>query len=403
MGIVGLVERFDKPEFYASDPHATFRRLRAESPVFWYEEGQFWVLTKYEDIKFVSGHPKQFSSQGIAILSDLIDKKEGRELDRSTMRGVMFMDPPDHGPNRKAVSVRFSPKAVAGMEEHVRNVIVGILDELPDEGFDWMESVAERVPVDVFSALMGLPREDWHRVSSWATTIAKPAAGQATEEDFAVILEEIVPYLAEQAAARIDHPNDDLLSLLTTAEVNGKRFDEGQVVTWATTLLAAGSETTQSLIAGMATVLIDRPELLALVRADPSMAGGVVEEVLRWWTPVTSMAREVVEDTELRGMRLRKGDGLLLLYPSANRDEDRWGDDADSFDPTRKESSGHLGFGFGEHFCVGAHLARREGRILLEELASRWTSVVPAEQAVPRPSTLIHTYDRLPVQLIHHS
>jgi len=161
MGKVKTIDRFDDPNFYGDDPHATFKRLRSESPVFWYEEGQFWVLTKYEDIKFVSSQPKQFSSQGIAILSDLINKKDGQAIDRSGARGVMFMDPPEHGPHRKAVGVRFTPKEVAGMDTHVRNVIAEILDELPDEGFDWMELVAERVPVDVFSVLMGLPREDW--------------------------------------------------------------------------------------------------------------------------------------------------------------------------------------------------------------------------------------------------
>ncbi len=399
MGDTSTVERFDKPEFYSGDVHATFRRLRAEEPVFWYEEGQFWVLTKYDDIKHVSSHPQDFSSQGVAILSDLIDKRLGKEVDRAGARGAMFTDPPLHASLRKPVSARFSPRAVADMDDDVQRVISSIVEDLPDGEFDWMERVAEKVPVDVFSALMGLPHEDWHRVSSWATTIATVGAGQATDEDMAIILEEIGPYLWEQTVQRRESPTDDLLSLLTTAEINGEPFDDTQVVTWATTLLAAGSETTQSLIAGMAQILMSKPEILALVREDPSGSASVVEEALRWWTPVTSMAREVTHNLALRGVTLARGDGLLLLYPSANRDEERWGEDADEFAIGRKDASGHLGFGFGEHFCMGAHLARREARILLQELSLRCTEITPARPPQPRPSTLIHTFDTLPVTL----
>jgi cytochrome P450 len=395
-----VIERFDEPDFYGGDPHATYRRLRSEDPVFWYEEGGFWVLTKYEHIKFVSSQPKQFSSQGVAILSDLLAKRAGEEVDRSGDRGVMFLDPPKHGVVRKPVSQRFTPKAVLDMEVHVRSVILGILDELPDGPFDWIERLAEPVPVHVFSALLGLPREDWDRVSSWATTIVKPASGQATEEDWAIISNEIFPYLWGQITARMETPKDDLLTLLTTARIDDKPFDEIQVITWATTLLAAGSETTQSLIGGLGQILMDRPDVLALIRSDPSLAAGAIEEALRWWTPVTSMAREAVQDVQLGDTMIRKGDGVLLLYPSGNRDEERWGEDADVFNPTRKDASGHLGFGFGEHFCVGAHLARREGRVLLEELARRYTAVVPTGSAVLRSSTIVHTYDHLPVQLV---
>jgi cytochrome P450 len=162
--------------------------------------------------------------------------------------------------------------------------------------------------------------------------------------------------------------------------------------------LAAGSETTQSLIAGMAECLDRFPEQAARLFADPSLSGNAVEETLRWWTPVMSMARQAAGDVEIRGTSIRAGDGLLLAYASGNRDEDRWGETAEEFDITRADASGHVGFGFGEHFCMGAHLARREGRILLEELAERADGIQVLER-VPRRSALVHTFDHLRVRL----
>jgi cytochrome P450 len=187
--------------------------------------------------------------------------------------------------------------------------------------------------------------------------------------------------------------------MLTTVEVDGVPFNEVQVTTYALTLLAAGSETTQSLIAGMADCLNRFPDQAAKLVGDPELAGGAVEETLRWWTPVMSMARQAAKDIEVRGVQVKAGDGLLLAYASGNRDVDRWGPTAEAFDITRREASGHLGFGFGEHFCMGAHLARREGRILLEELAKRSLRIEVTGEPVPRRSALVHTHDHLPVRL----
>jgi cytochrome P450 len=393
--------RFDDPAFYLDDPNATFRELRAADPVHWYDEGRFWVVTRYDDIKQVSSQPGTFRSSRIAILMDLIDARHGRDpVDLGGHRGVMFMDPPEHGAHRKAVSVRFTPKAVQEMESHVRAVIRDILDRLPDGELDWITAVAEPVPVYVFSQLLGVPEADWGKVSGWATTIASVGSGQATDADKDLIFNEIGPYLLDLTVQRKADPTDDLLTMLTTVEIDGVPFDEVQVLTYALTLLAAGSETTQSLIAGMADCLDRFPDQAALLFADPSLAAGAVEETLRWWTPVMSMARQAAADVDLRGVRIASGDGLLLAYASGNRDEDRWGPTAEDFAITRPDASGHLGFGFGEHFCMGAHLARREARILLEELAQRARGIEVVGERVPRRSALVHTHDSLPVRLL---
>jgi cytochrome P450 len=390
---------FDDPDFYLGDPNATFKVLRETDPVHWYEEGRFWVLTKYDDIKFVSSHPGSFPSSRIAIMSDLIDARNGREPQTMGERGVMFMDPPEHGAHRKAVSVRFTPKAVAEMEEHVRLVITDVLDGLPDGDFDWIERVAEPIPVYVFAKLLGVPEADWDKVAGWATTIANVGSGIITDEDMDLIFNEVGPYLLALTEQRRLEPTDDFLTMLTTAEVDGVPFNEIQVMTYALTLLAAGSETTQSLIAGMAACLDAFPDQAASLFADRSGSATAVEETLRWWTPVMSMARQAAEPTDLHGVTIQPGDGVLLAYASANRDEERWGPTAEEFDIHRADASSHLGFGFGEHFCMGAHLARREARILLEELATRYRRIEVVGDPTPRRSALVHTYDSLPVCL----
>lgn len=391
--------RFDDPAFYLGDPNATFRELRQNDPVHWYEEGKFWVITKYEDIKNISARPEKFRSERIGIMMDLIAHREGRDPWGYQNRGIMFMDPPEHRAHRKAIGVRFTPAAVATMEERVRQVVRDTLDGLPDGEFDWIEKIAEPIPVYVFAYLLGVPEEDWPKVADWATTIANVGSGLASDGDMELIFNEIGPYLMGLVAERVETPTDDLLTMLSTVTVNGEPFSEMQVMIYALTLLAAGSETTQSLIAGIADCLDQHPDQADRLFADPSLGGNVVEEVLRYWTPVMSMARQAARDVELRGATINGGDGVLLAYASANRDEEHWGPTAEQFDITRADAASHLGFGVGEHFCMGAALARREARLLIEEIAKRANGIHVTGQRVQRSSALVHTHDRLPVTL----
>lgn len=311
----------------------------------------------------------------------------------------MFMDPPKHRAHRKALGVRFTPSAVAKLETRVREVIASIFDDLPDGEFDWIERVAEPFPVYVFAYLLGVPEADWAKVAGWATTIAKVGSGVAEDADMELIFGVIAPYLMDLVAQRAEDPTDDLLSMLSQVRIDGEPFNEIEVMTYALTLLAAGSETTQSLIAGIAACFDMHPEQAEQAFADPEVGTNAVEEVLRWWTPVMSMARQATHDTELRGADIRAGDGLLLAYASANRDADHWGPTADQFDVHRADAAGHLGFGVGEHFCMGAALARREARVVLDEVIKRARAIRVTGEGVLRPSSLVHTYDRLPVTL----
>jgi cytochrome P450 len=391
--------RFDDPAFYLGDPNATFSELRETDPVHWYDEGKFWVITKYEDIKGISARPEKFKSERIGIMMDLIAHREGRDPQSYGARGIMFMDPPEHRAHRKAVGVRFTPAAVAKLEDRVRAVIGEIFDRLPEGEFDWIERVAEPFPVFVFAYLLGVPQEDWSKVAGWATTIAKVGSGLAEDGDYELIFEHIGPYLMGLVADRAENPTDDLLSMLSQITIDGEPFNEVQVMTYALTLLAAGSETTQSLIAGMAACLHQHPEQADKLFADSTLSGNAVEETLRWWTPVMSMARQAAHDVDIRGTTIREGDGLLLAYASANRDTEHWGPTAEKYDIGRADAAGHLGFGVGEHFCMGAALARREARLVLDEVSKRAKGIHVTGEPVLRPSALVHTYDRLPVTL----
>jgi cytochrome P450 len=393
-------ERFEESDFYLGDPHATYRRLRREDPVHWYDEGKFWVVTKHDDIKHISTHPRLFSSRRIAILSGLVENRDGALPEELAYPAVMFMDPPQHGPYRQIVSHRFTPKEVNALDDHVREVIRKLIAELPDGEFDLIEHVAEPVPVFVFSRLLGIPDEDWHQVVEWATIITNLGSGAGTEADMEIIETQCGPYLWNLVNERRTSPTDDLLSLLATSTYEGRPLVDEEIIGYATTLLAAGSETTQSLIGGLGHVLTNMQDETAAVFEEPALAAALVEETMRWWTPVISMARQATQDVPLRDKVIREGDGVLLLYASANRDEDRWGDDADELRINRPGASGHLGFGIGEHFCMGAHLARREGRVLLEELAARGRRLDQVGEATLRPSALVHTYDRFPVELV---
>ncbi|MGX9792976.1 cytochrome P450 [Mycobacterium sp. MMS18-G62] len=396
-GISGA--RFDDPGFYLGDPNATFRELRETDPLHWYEEGKFWVVTKYDDIKTISARPEKFTSERIAIMMDLIAHRQGVDPQGFGSRGIMFMDPPEHRAHRKAIGVRFTPAAVAKMEDRVKQVVAQAFDDLPDGEFDWIEHIAEPIPVYIFSYFLGVAEADWSKVASWATTIAKAGSGLATDDDYQVIFDQIAPYLLGLTAERAESPRDDLLTMLTQVRIDDEPFNEVQIMVYAMTLLAAGSETTQSLLAGLIECLDLHPAQADALFADSSLSDNTVEETLRWWTPVMSMARQAAQDVEVRGKKVLEGQGLLMAYASANRDVDHWGPTAEDFDITRSDAAGHVGFGVGEHFCMGAALARREARFVLAEVLRRAKGVHVTGQRIKRESSLVNTFDRLDVTL----
>jgi cytochrome P450 len=225
------------------------------------------------------------------------------------------------------------------------------------------------------------------------------AGGGEVSDSTAATVGELIQYLVAVGEERKRAPRDDLISILLAAEVDGERLTDAELGMFCLTLLVAGNETTRNLISGGALALMRNPDQRERLLADPGLLHNAVEEMLRYVSPVRNFIRCATEDTELRGRRIRKGDYLALFYGSANRDEEVFGDDADAFDVARESARRHVAFGFGEHLCMGASLARLEAQVMFEELLTRWPRFELAGEVEPLPSTLMNGLVRMPVAL----
>jgi cytochrome P450 len=378
------------PGFYASDPFDTYRRLRDESPVYWCSAGGFFALTRHEDVLAVSRDPATFcSGEGIAM----------REGEMMVPGGVTLIstDPPRHASQRRLINRSFTKGAISRLEPHVRDIVREALDEAPvGEPFDFVEAVAARVPVIVIAELLGVPVEDREKFIAWTNASIGPADPEFADQ-MATAMPEQLAYFEDIIGQRRAEPRDDLISTLVEAEAEHDDFSPHELNLLCFLLLGAGSETTRNLIAHGLVGLTRHLDQQALLREGRDVER-MVEELLRWVSPLIHQARTVTVDTEIGGRRLAPGDQVVMLYGSANRDERVFGPTAEDLEVTR-DPNPHLAFGFGEHFCLGAALARLEGRVLFEELADRfgqWNVVGSPERL---RSTMIRGIKRLPVVL----
>jgi cytochrome P450 len=376
---------YTRPDYY--DVLATLRR---EAPVFQYAPGS-WTLARYDDVRDVSRDPERFCSSRGVLMNDPL--RHGGQVHGS----ILHLDPPAHAPWRRLVSRRFTPRAVAGLEDRIRGVAVELLDDLPiGEPADFVDRVAVPFPVLVIAELLGIgdgDRDDFRRWSDAA--IASPDAAAPALDDLA----DLHRFLSAHVRDRRERPRDDIVSVLATAEVDGRRLDTADAVGYCLALLVAGNETTRHLVSGSVLALAEHPEQRALLAREPRRIGDAVEECLRWVTPIQSFGRTATRDTEIRGERITAGDWVVLLYASANRDDAAFGPSAGRFDVTRPIDAGHVAFGFGEHLCLGAALARLEARVLLEELLARHPRFDVVGPPVWVQSTLVRGMERLPVVL----
>ncbi len=391
------------PDFDPRDPGFRIRpdfdaltaRLRAESPVHQVDAG-LKVLSRYDDIREVSRSPERFRSGGGVLANDPI-RDEGREV----VGSIIHMDPPGHGEWRRVLNRRFTPRAVSPMEDRIRELTVDLIDALPtDEPADLVDLLCAPLPVLAIAELLGVPdadRADFRRWSD-ATIAATDGMDDLSEEDV-VAFGELGAFLDAHAKAKAADPGDDLVSALVGAEVEGRAMTPSELVMFSITLLVAGNETTRHLLSGGIIALAQNPDQRAALAADPSAIPGAVEECLRWVTPIHQFARTVVGDTMVGDIPVSAGDYLVMLYTSGNRDEAAFGPTAGRFDAFREAPTPNLAFGFGEHLCLGAALARMEGRIVLDELLARFPDHELAEEPVIAPSSLVHGPEALLVDL----
>jgi cholest-4-en-3-one 26-monooxygenase len=360
------------PDTFVTDiPHAAFKRLRAEAPVHWQSEkvGKgFWAVTRYADLLAVSKDPLTFSSAlGGTNLFEL------NEEELSTIRILMLnMDPPRHNKFRRLVSQGFTPRLVTQLEPHIREICVELVDKVVTrDAFDFVTEVAAELPLLVIAEMLGVPAGDRHKVFDWSNRLIgfDDPEYQTSMSDGKIAAAEMWAYANQLANERKQHPLGDLVSVLLEAEVDGDRLTEMEFDSFFLLLAVAGNETTRNLISGGMRALLEHPEERDRLLADPSLLPTAIEEMLRWVSPLIHFRRTATREVEMHGQRIRAGDKVVIFYPSANRDEATFRS-PERFDIGRTPNE-HVAFGIGEHFCLGANLARLEIRLIFEELLRR--------------------------------
>lgn len=386
--------------FFRDYPHHVYTRLRSEAPVFYSERDRIWALTKYEDIRYVSRNPKLFAS-GYHIYSSaaaIVGKQDTAPddhfngmpadararrasiLDADGMESLVFADGARHSFLRKIAGYAFTPRAVDRLEDEVDALTHRLFDTIePGTEVDFIDEVAAPVPVIMIARLLGVTDEHVDDFRRWTDAFSERGDDFLTEDGERILLEERLAameefrsFFTEQLEWRRANPQDDLLTAMVETTWEGKHMSMEEMLMMTIILLIAGNETTRGLLSGSAVLLAEHPDQLDLLRRSPDLIPPAIEELLRMVTPVTHMCRTAVEDTEIRGVAVPKGAYLCLLYPAANRDEEIW-ERADQLDVTRAPDPTHVAFGFAEHFCLGASLARRESRIVLTRLLERFS------------------------------
>ena len=373
----------DNPDnFISGTPHHWFRELRREDPVHWHTErgGKgFWCVTKYEDLKYVSRNPMLFSSWRGG--TNIADRDEAALVG---MRMIMLnMDPPQHVKFRRIVQRGFTPQMTAKQEPYLRQLSKRIVDQVAHRGeCEFVEELAAELPLQVICELVGVPQEDRKLIFELSNKLIgfDDPEYQNTEEDARAASVQMFGYAMKMAEHYRNHPADNLTTVLMNVEIDGEKLSEIEFCSFFLLLLVAGNETTRTVTTNGMRALLGHPDQLQMLANDLSLVPNAVEEFVRFDPAVHYFRRTVTAETELRGRKLREGDKVVMWYPSANRDEDVFAD-PDRFDVTRQGNE-HLAFGIGEHYCLGANLARLELTVIFQEMLKRLKN--PRLAAQPR-------------------
>jgi len=366
------------PDHYAKNgyPHAEWAYLRKHEPVFWCEHPNtdpFWAITRHADIVHISKQPRLFLNGPRLLI--FVNDPGMEQAPTPPFRHLLGMDPPEHGEYRSIVSRRFTPRAVRELEPQIDAITKQVLDGVAGrERVDFVIDVSAKIPLAVIAELLGVPRKDWEQLFQWTNETIGGSdpefqRGATTQETLDRARIALFQYFTDMVADRIKHPTNDITSIVANARVNGQPLPQLELLSYFFLLVVAGNETTRNATTGGLLALIENPDQWERLRRNPSLMKSAVEEIVRWTSPVIQFARTAAEDTEIRGKKIRAGESVCLFYPSANRDEEVF-DEPFRFDVGRNPNP-HLAFGIGEHFCLGANLARLELEVIFRNLIER--------------------------------
>ena len=397
-----LADLSDIGIFEREEAHEILRALRAEDPVHWNEGDErsngFWSITKYADVLYVSRNPEIFiSSKGIAgpglrpefIEKLMADPATAPQVQNAGAVSIITMDPPRHVKMRRLVNKGFTPRAVNAMEDQIRQITSQILDDIAAKGScDFVTDVAAQLPLAVICGMVGLERKDWPMMfeltnsvlgstdPEYQTNVPEEERGsaEAARQTGMMGRMKMIQFFSEVLQDRRKNPREgDLVTILLEAEVDGEKLTEMDILAFCFLLILAGNETTRNAISGGLQALCQHPDQKAKLLNDMTLIDSAIEEICRWTSPLHHMSRTATQDVELGGKQIKAGDRVIMWYLSVNRDEDVFVDPY-KFDIERTPNE-HLAFGIGEHFCLGAGFARKELKVMFEELFRRFPDI----------------------------
>lgn len=401
------VELID-PIYYAEHgyPHEAFRLLRREAPVYHFDRLEmrpFWAVTRHRDIVEISRRPDLYlNAPRLVVGADALTGESG-EL---PVRMLLNMDPPDHAAYRSLVNKRFTPRALRDIARRIDAIATRALDDIFADGeeseVDFVREFSAKIPIWVIAELLGVPESDWELLFDWTNRVLGAAdpeyreEGKSPQETVQSARLALFSYFQDLTNERRARPKEDLVSVLTHAKIDGAELPVFELMSYYFLIVVAGNETTRNAASGGLLALIENPDQLALARERPDLNRPLVEEVLRWTSPVIHFCRTPTRDVELHGQTIREGETLTLFYPSANRDESIF-EDADCFRVDRQPNR-HIAFGIGEHVCLGAHVARFELQVIFRHLLARLADVELAGPVERLRSSVVGGIKHMPIR-----
>jgi len=407
MANAATTDIYDPDIYIAGPPHEAFEQLRRTNPVYWQvrpDGAGYWAVLKHADVRDISRQPELFSCSEKGVTINTLTSEQ-LEVSRGMLTN---MDPPLHAKYREPMMASFTPQKIARLENRVREITAMIFAHalylMEEQGcVEFVQQVCSPLPTQVFGELVGLPRESWGRMHDLAAQLTR-------SQDPDIVLSEgekrragteMLRYAIEFGnQRRVEPPRDDLTTAMIETEFAGKRMSEFEFGTHFSQFVVAGNETTVTLLSSGLQVLLAHPDQLAELRANPSLLPRAIEEILRFANPLHYLARTAKVDAELRGAQIKAGDTVAMYYTSANRDEDVF-DDPHRFDIHRSPNP-HVSFGFANHFCMGAHLARLEARVFFEELFATFPKLEAAGPVKRLRSNFNNALKEFPIHLRRH-